>query len=77
MSDRYLKVEGYPNLVRDVQTGVILNTNKSEIEQARLLKKKRQEKKREDLEMKDRIENLESGLSEIQNSLDLILKKLS
>lgn len=33
--NRHLKVEGHSNLVRDSRTGAILNTNKSEIENAR------------------------------------------
>ena len=33
--NNHLKVEGHNNLVRDRRTGVILNTNKTEIENAR------------------------------------------
>ena len=33
--NKHLKVKGHSNLVRDSRTGAILNTNKSELENAR------------------------------------------
>ena len=36
----YLKVEGRPNLVRDTESGAILNTSKGAVEQYRMIREK-------------------------------------
>ena len=48
----YIKVDGHSNLVRDKNSGAIININSSDFEKARLAKqaKKRQEQKLQDLE---------------------------
>ena len=43
----YIKVEGHPNLVRDKNSGVILNINKTELESNRIRKQKQREKDNE------------------------------
>ena len=50
--DNYIKVDGQPSLVRDRNSGAIININTTEFEKARLAKKakKRQEQKLQDLE---------------------------
>jgi hypothetical protein len=50
--DNYIKVDGQPSLVRDRNSGAIININSTEFEKARLAKqaKKRQEQKLQDLE---------------------------
>ena len=50
--DNYIKVDGQPSLVRDRNSGAIININTTEFEKARLAKQanKRQEQKLQDLE---------------------------
>jgi len=50
--DDYIKVDGQPSLVRDRNSGAIININSTEFEKARMAKqaKKRQEQKLQDLE---------------------------
>ena len=62
---RYSKVEGNKSLVRDEQTKAILNTNKTEYDNYITL---RNIKKSED----DRMQQLESDVSNMKNDLDEI-----
>ena len=65
----YIKVEGHPNLVRDKNTGAILNINKTEIEASRIKKEKEKQKDRE-------IEQLKNDVSEIKSMLNKLVEKL-
>lgn len=65
----YIKVEGHPNLVRDKNSGVILNINKSEINANRIRKEKQREKDNE-------IEQLKNDVSEIKSMLNKLVEKL-
>ena len=72
---RYVPVEGYPDLVRDMESGAILNTNRSVIQQARERKRIRQEKKLQENKDRERLESLEKDISEIKEALNLLLQK--
>lgn len=61
----YLKVEGYNNLVRDPNTNSILNTNMSEYQQYIA----RRDIKNEE---NQKLESLESDVTNIKNDLDEI-----
>jgi hypothetical protein len=67
--DKYQKVEGHSSLIRDKQTGAILNTNRSEIARAR----KRKEAKKRETEKLNSLSNevttLKSEISEIKELL--------
>jgi len=65
----YIKVEGHPNLVRDKNSGVILNINKSELNANRIRKEKQREKDNE-------IEQLKNDVSEIKSMLNKLVEKL-
>lgn len=65
----YIKVEGHPNLVRDKNSGVILNINKTELEANRIRKQKQREKDNE-------IEQLKNDVSEIKSMLNKLVEKL-
>ena len=67
-SKKYIQVEGNSGLVRDRETGAILNANTTEIQKARL--KKNKEKQRE-LE----IQELKKDLSEIKVLLTKLIEK--
>lgn len=66
---RYIPVEGHSDLVRDAESGAILNINKSEIEEARLRKERRKQQQQE-------IENLKQDVADIKSMLKQIVEKL-
>jgi len=61
----YAKVEGHQNLVRDLNTNAIINTDKNYSNSYTLAKKKREEELQ-------RIDNLENELSDIKLSINEI-----
>ena len=65
----YLKVKDHENLVRDKDTNVIININRSEIEQAKKRKAERIKKEQE-------INNLKNEVSEIKRMLTKVIEKL-
>lgn len=70
---RHLKVEGHSNLVRDSRTGAILNTNKSEITNAR-------ERNRINKQRQDHIKSLAEevkGLKDDMRQIKELLMSLS
>ena len=66
---RFIKVEGYKDLVRDEKTGVILNINKSDAALARERKTIRKEKEKE-------FDDLKNEVGEIKQLLNKIIEKL-
>ena len=71
---QYINVEGSGGMVRDKETGAILNTNKSEIERARkrkIISKKKEEefdnKKTDIKELKDNMVEMKTLLNKIAN----------
>ncbi len=65
----YLEVEGHPGLVRDKNTGVVLNTNEQEVEAARARKKAWKQKQKE-------LEELKNDVSELKVMMKQILEKI-
>jgi hypothetical protein len=63
-----LNVDGHPNLYRDLTSGAIVNDNKTEYETYMELYKKKQKQN-------ERIDKLESEISEIKNLLIKLLDK--
>ena len=66
--ERYIQVEGNSGLVRDRITGAILNVNSTEIQKARLRKKK---EKQQELE----IQELKKDVSDIKVLLKQLVEK--
>ena len=66
--ERYIQVEGNSGLVRDRETGAILNANTTEIQKARL--KKNKEKQRE-----QEIQELKKDVSEIKVLLTKLIER--
>jgi len=67
-SKKYIQVEGNSGLVRDRETGAILNANTTEIQKARL--KKNKEKQRE-----QEIQELKKDVSDIKVLLTKLIEK--
>jgi hypothetical protein len=66
-SNRFLKVDGHPGLVRDKASGAILNVNKQEISQARSRKKVWKEQQEE-------LEQLRSDVAFMKEALAQLLE---
>lgn len=64
-----IKVEGHSNLVRDTNSGAILNINKSEVEVARARKEARRQKDKE-------FEDLKNEVGEIKDLLHKLIEKM-
>lgn len=67
-SKKYIQVEGNSGLVRDRETGAILNANVTEIQKARL---KKNREKQQELE----IQELKKDVSEIKVLLTKLVEK--
>lgn len=65
MIDHYAKVEGHPNLIRDLRTNAIINTDKISSSNYNIVKQKREEER-------NRIDRMENELSELKSSIDNI-----
>ena len=66
----YVKIDGSSNLIRDMKTHAIINTDEKELERnlsARQKKKQQQED----------IDNLKKQVSRMENLLEQILEKIS
>tara|TARA_A100001011_G_C14094319_1_gene749972 strand:+ start:174 stop:410 length:237 start_codon:yes stop_codon:yes gene_type:complete len=69
---QYINVEGSGGLVRDKETGAILNTNKSEIERARQRKLLSKRKTEEFDIMKNDIKSLKDDMKHLKTLLTKI-----
>lgn len=67
--NNFLRVDGEVDFVKDKETGAILNTNKSEIQQARARKKARAQEKNE-------LDNLKKDVGDMKIMLAKILEKI-
>lgn len=70
---KYVPVKGYSGLVRDTQSNALINVDTAQIEQARELKRLRKQKRQEEVDLKIRVENVETSLTEIKIMLKTLL----
>ena len=75
MKNAFYKVDGHSGLSKNPVTGTILNTNTNEINGARSRKNNKIKEREENQKMKDDIEDLKSGMSEIKSLLKQIAEK--
>lgn len=66
-----MKVEGHPNLRRDMNTGAIVNTNSNAYNNYLINKSKNEAEAQEIMEMRDDINSLKEDMSTIK---ELLLK---
>ena len=64
----YIKIEGEQDLVKDKETGAILNTN---INSLRAYKQKR----KKDIDQKNRIDRMETDIGDIKSMLKELINK--
>ena len=70
-----LKVEGYENLVRDVSSNAIVNTNRSEYQLYMAIVRAREQQGDEIRSAVKEINNLKAELREIKSLLQEVIKK--
>ena len=83
MSDNYQRIEGHPDLAKDVNVpGVVINRNKSAYEKAKVRSEESKRKLLEEEEQRDIIRNatreintLKSEMHEIKNLLQQLVDK--
>ena len=75
MSEEYIKVEGYENLVRDTHSNAIINTSRSAYEAAVLRSKNVQRQKDELRDATRQINILKSDMHEIKSLLIKLVDK--
>lgn len=73
MKDRYMKVEGRPDYVKDMKTGAVLNVNRKRILAAREAKQKKKVEQQKQEEIHNKVINLEKGFDEIKQMLQSLL----
>lgn len=66
---RLVKADNGPGMARDLNTGAIININRSEIEQAREAKRLRKAKEHEFEQMKSDINDIKKMLTQIAEKL--------
>ena len=71
-----IPVDGYSGLVRDPKSKAIININSTDIEKARMLKKKRREAAQNDEQLRTKVSTLQNEVSDIKIILNKILEKL-
>ena len=69
MENRYVKVEGDSNLVRDLKTNAILNTDTQSLNQYISLRNKKNEEREKINTLSNDIEELKSSIEEIKSLL--------
>jgi hypothetical protein len=72
---KHTKIDGHPDLIRDVETNAILNNNKNEYEKYLLTTqiKKTQQSKVEKIE--EEVDTLKDDMAEIKELLKTVLSK--
>jgi len=66
---RLVKADNGPGMARDLNTGAIININRSELEQAREAKRLRKAKDQEFAQMKNDIDDIKKMLTQIAEKL--------
>ena len=75
MSKEFYKVDGHSNLVKNPDTGVILNVNTSEIARAKKRKSARISKRQSQEEIVNEVNQLRSDMDDIKSMLQQLIEK--
>jgi hypothetical protein len=73
--NQYIKVEGNSDLVRDKNTGAVININKTEGELARQRKHRWKMKEREQKQLKSDVDQLKNDICDIKDLLTKLVEK--
>jgi|TARA_B110000908_G_scaffold172781_1_gene243204 hypothetical protein len=75
MNNRYIKIEGSANMVKDRNTGAVINTSRADIERARAAKRKRLEEEQEINNLKDDVSHMKKDMADIKTLLKQLVDK--
>lgn len=75
MKNQYYKVEGHSGLVKNPQTGTILNTNTTEIAGAKKRKLSRIQKEQEKEQLSKDVADLKNQMSEVMSLIKQMVEK--
>lgn len=70
-----IKVDGLPNMYKDVHNGTVINTNEEEIRLARERKRLRKEESIKQQAMEDDIAELKKDFSELKELIKAMVEK--
>jgi len=73
MNNNYVKVQGVPSLVRDVETNAILSVDTKAIELSRAQKRIRAQKKIEQTTLENKVRCLQRDVEDIKKMLQLLV----
>ena len=73
---KLVAVKDEPNWARDENSGAILNINKEEIRIAKERKRLRQQKQKEEMNLKAKVDKLENDISDIKSLLSQLAERL-
>jgi len=65
---KYIKIEGEQDLVKDKETGAILNTNMDSLSAYK-------QKRKKDIDQKNRIDRMENDIGDIKSMLKELINK--
>lgn len=71
MKNNYIEVSGYPNLVRDLNSGALLNLDFEKVRSAKL---KKEQKKNATTHIETRLNALEKDIFDIKNMLSAFVE---
>jgi len=75
MSDRFVQVEGHPDLSRDMNTGAIVNRNRNAYDRAKKRAQEAQQSRDEIRTATREINNIKSEMHEIKSLLEKLVSK--
>lgn len=75
MTSKYAKVEGYPNLLRDLDTNAIINIDSIEYDNYTIAKIKREQEQMKMQYIENELDNLKSSMEEIKQLLKSIVNE--
>ena len=73
--NKFYKVEGHAGLVKNPQTGTILNANSNELQAARKRKLSRIEKEQEKEQLAKDVSDLKNQMTEVMDLLKQMIEK--
>ena len=75
MRDRFYKVEGHSNLIKNPNTGVMLNVNTTELGRAKKRKSAKILKKKSEESIANEVNQLRSDVDDIKSMLQQLIEK--
>ena len=72
---QYKRVKGHSKLLKDPLTGVIINSDVQEIENARMMRKVRKERGKEENELRNKVDELTESVSRLETMFREFLER--